>query len=212
MSGHPPAITDWHEYAGIMRGLPGTSGTPHSQERSRMAWKKLESRVVFDNPWITVFEDRVVNPGGGRNDYGHVHFKNRAVAIVPLDEDGNTWLVGQDRYTLGAFTWELPMGGAPLEESPLAAAKRELKEETGLTALKWTELMQLHTSNSITDEVGVVFIAEQLKEGQSELEETENIELRKLKLKEAVEMAVRGEITDAISVAALLAVARRLSV
>jgi 8-oxo-dGTP pyrophosphatase MutT (NUDIX family) len=177
-----------------------------------MAWKKLESRVVFDNPWITVFEDRVVNPGGGRNDYGHVHFKNRAVAIVPLDEDGNTWLVGQDRYTLGTFTWELPMGGAPLEESPLDAAKRELKEETGLTAVKWTELMQLHTSNSITDEVGVVFIAEQLKEGQSELEETENIELRKLKLKEAVEMAVRGEITDAISVAALLAVARRLSV
>jgi 8-oxo-dGTP pyrophosphatase MutT (NUDIX family) len=177
-----------------------------------MSWKTLSSRIVFDNPWITVFEDRVVNPGGGRNDYGHVHFKNRAVAIVPLDEDGNTWLVGQDRYTLGIFSWELPMGGAPLEESPLDAAKRELKEETGLTARKWTELMQLHTSNSITDEVGVVFIAEQLKEGQSELEETENIELRKLKLKEAVEMAARGEITDAISVAALLAVARRLSV
>jgi len=177
-----------------------------------MAWKKLESRVVFDNPWITVFEDRVVNPGGGRNDYGHVHFKNRAVAIVPLDEDGNTWLVGQDRYTLGAFTWELPMGGAPLDESPLDAAKRELKEETGLTAVKWTELMQLHTSNSITDEAGIVFIAEDLTEGPSELEETENIELRKVKLTEAVEMAVRGEITDAISVAALLAAARRLSV
>jgi 8-oxo-dGTP pyrophosphatase MutT (NUDIX family) len=177
-----------------------------------MAWKKLESRVVFDNPWITVFEDRVVNPGGGRNDYGHVHFKNRAVAIVPLDEDGNTWLVGQDRYTLGAFTWELPMGGAPLDESPLDAAKRELKEETGLTAVKWTELMQLHTSNSITDEAGIVFIAEDLTEGSSELEETENIELRKVKLTEAVEMAVRGEITDAISVAALLAAARRLSV
>jgi 8-oxo-dGTP pyrophosphatase MutT (NUDIX family) len=153
----------------------------------------------------------VVNPGGGKNDYGHVHFKNRAVAIVPLDEDGNTWLVGQDRYTLGIFSWELPMGGAPLEESPLDAAKRELKEETGLTALKWTELMQLHTSNSITDEVGVVFIAEQLKEGQSELEETENIELRKLKLVEALEMVARGEITDAISVAALLGVMRRLS-
>jgi len=176
-----------------------------------MAWKKLESRVVFDNPWITVFEDRVVNPGGGRNDYGHVHFKNRAVAIVPLDEDANTWLVGQDRYTLGTFTWELPMGGAPLEETPLDAARRELKEETGLTAVKWTELMQLHTSNSITDEAGIVFIAEGLTEGQSELEETENIELRKLKLSEAVDMAVRGEITDAISVAALLGVARRLS-
>jgi 8-oxo-dGTP pyrophosphatase MutT (NUDIX family) len=176
-----------------------------------MSWKTLSSRIVFDNPWITVFEDRVVNPGGGKNDYGHVHFKNRAVAIVPLDEDGNTWLVGQDRYTLGIFSWELPMGGAPLEESPLDAAKRELKEETGLTALKWTELMQLHTSNSITDEVGVVFIAEQLKEGQSELEETENIELRKLKLVEALEMVARGEITDAISVAALLGVMRRLS-
>jgi 8-oxo-dGTP pyrophosphatase MutT (NUDIX family) len=173
-----------------------------------MSWKTLNSRIVFDNPWITVFEDRVVNPGGGRNDYGHVHFKNRAVAIVPLDEEGNTWLVGQDRYTLGVFSWELPMGGAPLEESPLEAAKRELKEETGLTAGKWTELMQLHTSNSITDEVGIVFVAEELTEGESELEETENIESRKLKLAEAVEMALRGEITDAISVAALLGVAR----
>jgi len=174
-----------------------------------MSWKKLTSKIVFDNPWITVFEDRVINPGGGRNDYGHVHFKNRAMAILPLDEDGHTWLVGQDRYTLGIFTWELPMGGAPLDESPLDAAKRELKEETGLSAAKWTEVMTLHTSNSITDEVGIVFIAEQLTEGESELDETENIELRKLKLTEALGMVERGEITDAISVAALLGVARR---
>ena len=174
-----------------------------------MPWKKLTSKIVFDNPWITVFEDRVINPGGGRNDYGHVHFKNRAMAILPLDEDGHTWLVGQDRYTLGIFTWELPMGGAPLDESPLDAAKRELKEETGLSAAKWTEVMTLHTSNSITDEVGIVFIAEQLTEGESELDETENIELRKLKLTEALGMVERGEITDAISVAALLGVARR---
>jgi 8-oxo-dGTP pyrophosphatase MutT (NUDIX family) len=175
-----------------------------------MSWKKLTSKIVFDNPWITVFEDRVINPGGGRHDYGHVHFKNRAVAILPLDEDGNTWLVGQDRYTLGIFTWELPMGGAPLHESPLDAAKRELKEETGLSAAKWTEVMTLHTSNSITDEVGIVFIAEQLMEGESELDETENIELRKLTMTEALNMIDRGEITDAISVAALLGVARQL--
>jgi 8-oxo-dGTP pyrophosphatase MutT (NUDIX family) len=173
-----------------------------------MSWKKLSSRVVFDNPWITVFEDRVINPGGGRNDYGHVHFKNRAVAIVPLDDEGNTWLVGQDRYTLGTFCWELPMGGAPLAEAPLDAAKRELKEETGLTARTWTELMHLHTSNSITDEAGIVFVAEDLTEGPPQFEETENIEIRKLKLAEAIDMVSRGEITDAISVAALMSLSR----
>jgi 8-oxo-dGTP pyrophosphatase MutT (NUDIX family) len=176
-----------------------------------MTWKKLSSKTVYDNPWITVFEDRVINPGGGRNDYGHVHFKNRAVAIVPLDGNGNTWLVGQDRYTLGQKSWELPMGGAPLAEPPLAAAKRELKEETGLSAEKWIEILHLHTSNSITDESGIVFVAENLTEGAPEFEETENIEIRKLPLAEAVQMALRGDITDAISVAALLGLERLLA-
>lgn len=151
-----------------------------------------------------VYEDDVINPGGGRNRYGHVHFKNRAVAIVPLDEEGNTWLVGQDRYTLGQWSWELPMGGAPLDEDPLDAAKRELREETGLTAGKWSELMRLHTSNSITDEAAVVFVARDLTAGEPEFEETEDLEIRQLPLAEAIAMARRGEITDAISVAALL--------
>ncbi len=173
-----------------------------------MTWKKLSSRIVFDNQWITVFEDRVINPGGGQNDYGHVHFKNRAVAIVPLDDDGNTWLVGQDRFTLGIWTWELPMGGAPLDEDPLAAAKRELKEETGLSATTWTEILRVHTSNSITDESGIVFVAEGLTEGETAFEETENIEVRKLPLADAIDMVVRGKITDAISVASLLGLER----
>lgn len=170
-----------------------------------MTWKTLDTRIVFDNPWITVREDRVINPGGGRNDYGHVHFKNRAVAILPLDDAANTWLVGQDRYTLGAWSWELPMGGAPLDEDPLDAARRELKEETGLTAARWREMMRLHTSNSITDEAGIVFVAEELRQGEPEFEETENIEIRKLPVADAIGMIRRGEITDAISVAALLA-------
>jgi 8-oxo-dGTP pyrophosphatase MutT (NUDIX family) len=169
-----------------------------------MSWKTLESRTVYDNPWITVFEDQVVNPGGGRNIYGRIHFKNKAVAIIPLDGEGNTWLVAQDRYTLGHRCWELPMGGAPRDEDPLAAAKRELKEETGLSAGRWTEIMRLHTSNSITDETGIVYVAEDLADGETAFEETEAIEVRKLPLTEAVEMALRGEITDAISVAALV--------
>ena len=135
-----------------------------------MTWKRLSSRTVFENDWMAVREDHVINPGGGENQYGHVHFKNRAVAIVPLDTAGNTWLVGQQRYTLDAYSWELPMGGAPLDEEPLAAAKRELREETG----------------------------------EPEFEETEDLEIRKLPLEEAVAMVDAGEITDAISVAALL--------
>jgi 8-oxo-dGDP phosphatase len=174
-----------------------------------MGWKKLSSRTVWENDWMRVHEDEVINPGGGENLYGHVHFKNHSVAIVPLDENGNTWLVGQDRYTLGAWSWELPMGGAPMGEAPIDAAQRELREETGLTAADWTEVMQLHTSNSITDECGFVFVARDLTMGETEFEESEDLEIRKLPFSEALAMIERGEITDAISVAALLFVASR---
>jgi 8-oxo-dGTP pyrophosphatase MutT (NUDIX family) len=169
-----------------------------------MSWKKLSSKVIYDNPWMTVVEDRVINPSGGQNDYGHIRFKTRAVAIIPLDDAGNTWLVGQDRYTLGEYSWEVPMGGAPKGEDALAAAKRELKEETGLEAEHWTEILRLHTSNSITDEEGFAYVAKGLQQGETGFEKTENIEVRKLPLTEAVAMAQNGEITDAISVAALL--------
>ena len=173
-----------------------------------MTWETLKSKVVFDNPWITVLQDRVINPSGGRNDYGHVHFKGLAVAIVPLDEDGNTWLVGQDRYTLGQYSWELPMGGAPRDENPAIAAQRELKEETGLRADDWTEILHMHVSNSITDEEGYVFLARDLTPGEQNLGETENITVRKLPLSEAVEMVLDGRITDLMSIAGLLRVAR----
>jgi 8-oxo-dGTP pyrophosphatase MutT (NUDIX family) len=173
-----------------------------------MSWKKLSSKKIYDNPWITVSEDQVINPGGSQSDYGVVHFKNKAVAIVPLDGDGNTWLVGQERYTLDQYSWELPMGGAPADEEPIAAARRELKEETGLTAKRWSQILHLHISNSITDEEGFVFVAEDLDEGETEFGETEDLQIQKLPLSEALAMIERGEITDAVSVAALLCVGK----
>jgi 8-oxo-dGTP pyrophosphatase MutT (NUDIX family) len=171
-----------------------------------MSWKKIASRTVYENDWMQVREDNVINPGGGKNLYGHVHFKNVAVAIIALDDTDNTWLVGQDRYTLGEYSWELPMGGAPLDEPPLIAAQRELQEETGISAAHWEELMRLHTSNSITDELGIAYVATGLSFGETQFEETEDLAIRKLPLEAAVQMVLDGQITDAISAAALLRV------
>jgi 8-oxo-dGTP pyrophosphatase MutT (NUDIX family) len=126
---------------------------------------------------------------------------------VPIDEQGNTWLVKQSRYTLDQYTWEIPEGGCPQGESPLSAAKRELEEEVGLQANNWQELMTMHLSNSVTDEFCVVFVARDLFAGKQQLESSEDIEYKKLPLAEAINMVKRGEITDGISVAALLRVA-----
>lgn len=169
-----------------------------------MGWKRHSSRSIYENDWMLVLEDEVTNPGGGRNLYGHVRFKNVAVAVLPIDSEGNTRLVGQSRYTLSQYSWELPMGGAPKELNSLEAAKRELREETGLTAKHWREMCRLHTSNSITDERAIVYVATDLQQGVSDHEETEDITVKSLPLDAAIEMAMSGEITDAISVVALL--------
>jgi 8-oxo-dGTP pyrophosphatase MutT (NUDIX family) len=172
-------------------------------------WTTLSGEEKYDNRWINVTEYQVINPGGGKGIYGKVHFKNKAIGIIPVDHEGNTWLVGQHRYTLNEFHWEIPEGGAPLNEPPLEAAKRELQEETGLTAKKWSLLSRLHTSNSVTDEEGFVFLAEELTEGKNQLEDTEaDMKVWKLPLKEAVELVVQGKITDSMSMIGLLALAR----
>jgi 8-oxo-dGTP pyrophosphatase MutT (NUDIX family) len=169
-----------------------------------MSWKTLDSTTVYDNAWMTVFEDKVIDPGGGEHLYGHIHFKNKAIAIVPLDDEGNTWIVGQSRFTIGEYSWEVPMGGSAPGEEPVDTARRELREETGLTATSLTPLMRLHISNSITDEEGFVFLARGLSAGEPDFDDMEDLAIRKLPLTEAVDMVMRGEITDAISIAALL--------
>ena len=171
-------------------------------------WKTLSTQPVYNNAWIKVEEHQVINPGGSAGIYGKVIFKNQAVGIIPVDEQGNTWLVGQFRYTLNDWSWEIPMGGSPLKEDREKTALRELEEETGLKAGKIEQVLHLHPSNSITDEQGYVYLATDLSQGEQQLEDTEkDIQLKKLSVDEAIEMAQNGEITDAISVAGLFYVA-----
>ncbi len=174
---------------------------------AKQHWKTLSTDTVYDNSWIRVEDHKVVNPAGRTSQYGKVCFKNQAVAILAVDAVQNIYLVGQHRYTLDEYSWELPMGGAPLAEDPLVAAQRELKEETGLTAGRWLRLMRLHTSNSVTDEIGYVYLARDLTEGTPEFEDTEDLAIQVVPLTEALDWVHRGEITDAISVAAVLRLA-----
>lgn len=169
-------------------------------------WQTLSSTKIYENPWIALTEHSVLNPSGGDGIYGVVHFKNRAIGILPLDADGCTYLVGQWRYALNAYSWELPEGGGPLLEPPLAAAKRELLEETGLTAQNWQEILRVHLSNSVTDEESIVYLATDLTAGLATPEETEDLRVRRLPLQEVLAMVLRGEITDSITVAAVLRV------
>jgi 8-oxo-dGTP pyrophosphatase MutT (NUDIX family) len=170
-------------------------------------WKTKSSQCVYENPWIKVSHEEVITPKGTDGIYGVVHFKNTAVGVVPIDEQGNTWLVKQSRYTLNQYTWEIPEGGCPEGESLEAAARRELEEEVGLQAREWQPLIALHLSNSVSDEYCQVFVARDLYPGRQQLEATEDIEVKKLPLREAIDMVLRGEITDSISVAALLRLA-----
>jgi len=175
-------------------------------------WQTISTKKIYDNPWIRLEEDQVINPSGGRGIYGKVHFKNKAIGIIPLDEHNNTWLVGQYRYALDEYSWEIPMGGGPVELDVLASAQRELKEETGLTAQLWTQIMRIHTSNSVTDEEGFIFLAQELTEGETAFEETEDLALQKLSLGDALDMVMLGKITDSLSVAGILKAARLLNI
>jgi len=167
-------------------------------------WHALASNPVYENDWIEVTEHEVINPAGRPGIYGTVHFKHVAVGVLPVDTEGNVWLVGQYRFPLQAYSWEIPEGGGDLKVEPLDSAKRELKEETGIEASQWEKLLELDLSNSVSDEHAFIFLATGLSFGEATPEETEALTVRKLPFDEAYAMALDGRITDAISVAAIL--------
>jgi len=167
-------------------------------------WKTLESEIKYDNNWIRLTEHQVINPSGGKGIYGEVHFKNYAIGILPLDEDYNTWLVGQYRYPLKAYSWEIPEGGGPLGEEPIESARRELLEETGMSAKNWKEIQRMHLSNSVSDELSIIYIATDLIQGIPMPEETEQLIVKKMPFEDVYQMVLNGEITDSMSVAAVL--------
>jgi len=170
-------------------------------------WKTLSQKTAYENPWIRVSHRDVLTPSGTPGIYGVVHFKNLAIGIVPIDQQLNTWLVGQYRYTLNEYSWEIPEGGCPLGTPPLDTAKRELIEETGIRAQQWEKILDFHTSNSVTDEVGIAYLATDLSFGEAEPEDTEELLVRQLPLTEAIEWVWNGKITDALSIMALQKVA-----
>ena len=174
-------------------------------EAEKNPWRILSQKNIYDNNWINITEFDVINPNGGKGIYGKVHFKNLAIGIVPLDENYNTYLVGQYRFTINEYSWEIPEGGC-INESPLDAAQRELLEETGLKAEIWQQIIEMHLSNSVTDEHCFVFVAKSLSQHKAMPEATEKLRVKKLSFDEVYNMIMQGEIKDALSITAILKV------
>jgi len=166
-------------------------------------WKIRNKRSVYNNPWIHVEEHAVINPAGSPGIYGTVSFHNYAIGILPVDAFGNTWLIGQYRFPVEQYTWEIPEGGGNKKDDPLVHAKRELEEEAGLHAGKFSRFLEMQLSNSVTDEYAYIFLAEELTEVPPRPDADEVITIRKLPLREAYALLDTGEILDSLSVAAL---------
>lgn len=167
-------------------------------------WTKLDEKLVYESPWISLFHQNVLNPSGNPGTYSIIHFNKLAIGILPLDEDYNTWIVGQFRYPMKTYTWEIPEGGGSRNEEPVDSAKRELLEECGIIANKWDLIQEMQLSNSATDEVALLYIARQLSFTDAQPEENEQLTVRKIPFSELYERVLKGELTDSLTVAAVL--------
>ncbi len=167
-------------------------------------WETLEVKEVYDNPWIKVKEAQVLTPGKEKGIYGTVHFKNLAIGIVPLDENNNTWIVGQYRYPLKEYSWEIPEGGGKIGIDPIESAKRELREEVGIVAKEWDNILEMDLSNSVSDERAIIYLAKDLTFFEPEPDSNEELVVKKLHFNDLYEMVIKGEIRDSLSVAGVL--------
>lgn len=177
---------------------------PDSSEEN--PWKTHSAEPVYDSPWIGLTKHDITNPNGHPGTYSVVHFKNLAIGVLVLDEDNNTWLVGQYRYPINQYTWEIPEGGGKLDVPPIDSAKRELLEETGITAGKWTKILEMHLSNSASDEFCILYLAQDLSFGEAQPEDDEDLQVAKIPFEEVYELVCEGKITDSLTVAAVLKV------
>lgn len=166
-------------------------------------WQLVEQKSIYENPWIKVDHHDVITPSGENGIYGVVGFKNWAIGMIPLDKKLNTWIVGQYRYPINQYSWEIPEGGGPIGESALETAKRELSEEVGLSAKKWTKIQSFHLSNSVSDEYGELFLAQELEEFENHPDPEEELVVRKLPFNDVFKMVLSGEITDSMSIMAI---------
>lgn len=167
-------------------------------------WVIKSQDVKYENNWIRVWEYEVVTPANKDGIYGVVETKQRGNAIIPMDVEGNTWLVGEYNFVLNDYKWNIPQGGTPLgEKTPLEAAREELQQETGITAEKWTKIMDLHPDYGILRSEVNVFLARDLSFGEADYS-TEQLKVHKLPFKDVVTMVRLGEITSGIAVSAIL--------
>lgn len=163
-------------------------------------WRVHSARLAFDNPWISIIDHKVSHPDGSPGEYGVVRYKNRAIGVLPIDDEGCTWLVGQHRFPLDRYSWELPEGGGALDEAPLDAAKRELEEEVGLVASTWLPLAEMDISNSVSDEIAVCFVACDLAPGRAAPEPSEELAVRRLAFSALLDEIQAGKIRDSLTI------------
>jgi 8-oxo-dGTP pyrophosphatase MutT (NUDIX family) len=174
--------------------------------KERGPWRTKSEELRYETNWIAVSHHDVIDPKGNDGIYGVIHFKNIAVGMLPIDELGNTWIVGQYRYPVKAYSWEMPEGGGKRDVPTIDSAQRELKEETGIIAQKWTKILEMDLSNSASDEQAVIYLAQDLEFEEAEPDPTEDLEVKKIPFKELYEMVIKGEVRDSLTVAAVLRV------